>query len=249
MSMKKNQILAVVLLLTVHAANGQFQEKKNMLYKNAGYTVFKIRVDTGNLKNFSITENWGKLNETDFFARVGCNLPIYFAITAGIVDSACSPLGLFIKERKVNKPVNTDAAGNGNFYLFPPNGYFAIGDSTAVVAASTSYNPGMSYSMAVQSGPMLVLDGNINKFPKDSKNKNIRCGVGISVSKAGTYLVFAKSLSPVTFYQFASLFIDKFDCRNALNLESGTNCSMHLPGIAVPYRTNVAVCNYLVLEL
>jgi uncharacterized protein YigE (DUF2233 family) len=247
--MKKNKILVVFFLLAANIATGQFQEKKNMVYKNASYTVFKVRIDTGVAKNFRIEENSGKLTEADFFSKTSSSIPVYFAITAGIVDSACSPLGLFIKERKVSKPVNTDASGNGNFYLFPPNGYFAIIDSTAVVAACTSYKPGMSYSMAIQSGPMLVSDGNMNKFPKDSKNKNIRCGVGISVSNGASYLVFVKSLTPVTFYQFASLFIDKFDCRNALNLESGSNCSMHLPNIAVPYRMNVAVCNYIMMAL
>jgi uncharacterized protein YigE (DUF2233 family) len=247
--MKTNQLLASFLLLTMHTANGQFQEKKNLVYKNGTYAVFKIRVDTGNLKKISIIQNEGGLNETDFFAKTKINLPVYFAITASIVDSGCSPLGLFVKEKKVGKTLNTVASGDGNFYLLPPNGYFAIGDSTAVVASSASYNSGMSYDIAIQSGPMLVLDGNMNKFPKDSKNKNIRCGVGVSVSKAGTYLVFAKSLNPVTFYQFASLFIDKFDCRNALNLESGPNCSMYLPSVALPYRNNVSVCNYIVLAL
>jgi uncharacterized protein YigE (DUF2233 family) len=80
---------------------------------------------------------------------------------------------------------------------------------------------------ATQSGPMVVINGKINpNFKKDSKSKFTRSGVGIR--KDGT-LVFAISQQPVTFYDFARIFLF-YGCQDALYLD-GAISEMYLPEI------------------
>jgi uncharacterized protein YigE (DUF2233 family) len=81
---------------------------------------------------------------------------------------------------------------------------------------------------ATQSGPLLVLDGKINaQLNPRSLNRNIRSGVGVLDRETA---IFAISREPVTFYEFADLFIQMLKCPNALYLD-GAISKMYLPEI------------------
>jgi uncharacterized protein YigE (DUF2233 family) len=125
-------------------------------------------------------------------------------------------------------PLNTND-GQGNFYM-KPNGVFLINQKhEARVVSAANYADELTPAVwATQSGPMLVLRGDINPdFNASSKNVNIRSGVG--VRKDGV-AVFAISQKPVNFYDFASLFADKLKCSNALFLD-GTISAFYYPGL------------------
>ena len=85
-----------------------------------------------------------------------------------------------------------------------------------------------SVTNAVQSGPMLVIDGKIHRGFDKSKSKYIRSGVG--VQKDGM-VIFAISENSVRFYDFADLYKSYFKCKNALYLD-GAISKMYLPELS-----------------
>ncbi|MEO8811046.1 MAG: phosphodiester glycosidase family protein [Rhodanobacter sp.] len=155
---------------------------------------------------------------------------LLFATNAGIYDRQFSPLGLYVEDGKTLVPLNL-AHGNptsGNFSLLP-NGVFAIyPDGHAEVNRSTAFrSAGKSPRQATQSGPMLLVDGQLNgQFIDDSASLKWRSGV---CAKTPTDVVFAVSAAPVNFHTFARLFRDQLGCRDALYLD-GSISQMYVDG-------------------
>jgi len=155
---------------------------------------------------------------------------LLFAANAGIYDGAFAPLGLYVEHGKVQVPLNL-AHGNpasGNFSLLP-NGVFAIyPDGHAAVRTSAGFKAdGDKPQWATQSGPMLVIDGQINPaFVHDSDSLKWRSGV---CARTPHNVVFAVSEAPVNFHTFARLFRDGLGCRDALFLD-GTISQFYLDG-------------------
>ena len=236
-------LLSWVTLLT----SGQVDQKSGWQYKNATYDVFVIGCDSIGAANFHTTDNTGHLDEASFFNSLS-GKGVYFAITAGIVDTGCNPAGLLVQDGHEMHPLNM-GNGNGNFYL-KPNGYLAM-DSTGTCTIDISeHYKDQGYMLAVQSGPMLLTNSQVNPaFDMHSKNKSIRCGVGIYREGRTAHLVFIKSLTPVSFYELTALFKDKYKCTDALTLESGGFCSMHLPTVQKQYGSVPGACRYLYLKL
>jgi uncharacterized protein YigE (DUF2233 family) len=88
---------------------------------------------------------------------------------------------------------------------------------------------------ATQSGPLLVIDGEINRNLKpDSQSLYVRNGVGVK-SPEEVYLVVSEG--EVNLYDFASLFKEQLHCRDALYLD-GCVSQAYLParGAHVPER-------------
>jgi len=141
---------------------------------------------------------------------------LIFATNGGMYTKNHSPQGLYIENGKTIQPLNTDT-GHGNFYL-KPNGVFLLDKTGAKVIETTKYTNHSSPTLfATQSGPMLLIDDNIHPaFNEGSKNLHIRNGVGIAADDA---VVFAISNEPVNFYDFATLFKERYGCQNALYLD------------------------------
>lgn len=155
---------------------------------------------------------------------------LLFAANAGIYDAASKPLGLYVEDGRTLVPLNL-AHGNpasGNFSLLP-NGVFAIyPDGHAEVRTSAQFkSDGRKPRWATQSGPMLVIDGQINPaFVHDSGSLKWRSGV---CARTPRQVVFAVSEAPVNFHTFARLFRDELGCRDALFLD-GTISQFYLDG-------------------
>jgi uncharacterized protein YigE (DUF2233 family) len=152
---------------------------------------------------------------------------LLFACNAGMFQPDSSPVGLLVENGTEISPLNA-SDGQGNFFM-KPNGVFLINEKhEAHIVNSTDYVDLLSPAVwATQSGPLLVQRGAIHPdFNADSKNLNIRSGVG--VRKDGV-AVFALSRRPVNFYDFASLFRDKLKCDNALFLD-GNISEFYVPG-------------------
>jgi uncharacterized protein YigE (DUF2233 family) len=145
---------------------------------------------------------------------------LLFAANAGIYDHRNAPLGLYVEDGKTLAPLNL-AHGNpaaGNFSLLP-NGVFAIyPDGHAAVRTSAAFKAdGKPARWATESGPILVIDGQLNsQFVDDSASMKWRSGV---CAKTPTRVVFAVSETPVNFHTFARLFRDGLGCRDALYLD------------------------------
>ncbi|RSZ57508.1 hypothetical protein HF313_26700 [Massilia atriviolacea] len=140
---------------------------------------------------------------------------LVFAVNAGMYHPGFAPVGLHVEEGRELAPLNL-ADGKGNFFL-KPNGVFMLGKGGPQVLASSAYPARASgVRLATQSGPMLVIDGQLHpRFDPDSPSRYVRNGVGVADGKA----IFVISKVPVTFHEFASYFRDTLHCKNALYLD------------------------------
>ena len=151
-----------------------------------------------------------------------------FAMNAGMYDKAQAPVGLYVEDGHELQPLST-ADGPGNFHLKPNGVFFVKGERAGVLDTPHYQRVRMKPEFATQSGPMLVIDGQIHpKISADGPSQKIRNGVG--VRDDGRVAVFAISERPVTFGAFARLFRDDLGCRNALFLD-GSVSSLYAPNL------------------
>jgi uncharacterized protein YigE (DUF2233 family) len=140
---------------------------------------------------------------------------LIFAMNAGMYHYDRSPVGLHIEDGLEIAPANS-RGGYGNFHL-KPNGVFFAGDGAAgVVETETFLKSGRKPRFATQSGPMLVIDGQLHpRLIPDSTTLYRRNGVGVD----GDRVVFLLADTPVNFHQFALVFRDHLKTPNALYLD------------------------------
>lgn len=140
---------------------------------------------------------------------------LVFAMNAGMYKKDNSPQGLFIENQKIITALDT-TSGEGNFYL-KPNGVFYIRvDNLPVICSATKFINNGKLKYATQSGPMLVIDGQIHSaFKEGSTNLNIRNGVGILPDNR---IIFAMSKKGINFFDLANYF-KSMGCKNALYLD------------------------------
>jgi uncharacterized protein YigE (DUF2233 family) len=167
-----------------------------LYWKNENGEIFKT---FGNLKSWLESKN----------------KELLFAMNGGMFTPEKNPQGIYIEEFKTIIPLNRDT-GYGNFYM-NPNGVFYI-DSTkkAQVCKTENFPETKNIRYATQSGPMLIIDGEINpKFKKGSTSLYVRNGVGILPDGR---ILFVMSKMEINFYDFAVFFKNK-GCINALYLD------------------------------
>ncbi|MBW8301501.1 MAG: phosphodiester glycosidase family protein [Hydrogenophaga sp.] len=148
------------------------------------------------------------------------------AMNGGMYHDDLSAVGLFVEHGFERQAISTKA-GWGNFHLLPNGVFWLKGGRAGVTETGRYLNDGIAAGYATQSGPMLVIDGQIHpRFLPDSDSLKIRNGVG--VDQAGrVHMVISET--PVRFYDFALLFRDVLGCRNALYLD-GTISSLYDAG-------------------
>ena len=151
---------------------------------------------------------------------------LLFAMNAGMFSPSREPAGLYVENGKKLYFLNT-RRGGGNFHLLP-NGVFWMKDGEAAVTATESFAKlAVAPDLATQSGPMLVIDGQLHpKFDDNGPSRTIRNGVGIDASRR---VVFAIAREAVSFGRFARLFRDRLGCANALYLD-GSISRLFRPG-------------------
>ncbi len=142
-----------------------------------------------------------------------------FAMNGGMFFPDHSPVGLYIENGVERHPINRNV-GSGNFSM-KPNGIFGLSKNGAPFITRTSdYKTRAEIAYATQSGPMLVIDGEINPlFNPTSMNLNIRNGVCVlgRQNRLGS-MVFAQSKTKINFYNFAAYF-KQIGCIRALYLD------------------------------
>lgn len=142
---------------------------------------------------------------------------LIFAMNGGMYHEDRRPVGYYRDAYGDRASVNIND-GPGNFHL-KPNGVFWLSQTRAGVTESQSYlDQGLDPEYATQSGPMLVIDGQIHpEFNPNGTSRKRRNGVGVSPD--GDRVYFAISDSAVTFHDFATLFRDELNAPNALFLD------------------------------
>ena len=143
------------------------------------------------------------------------NKKLLFSTNGGMYKKDNSPQGLYV-ENTITKSEIDALNGNGNFYLKPNGVFYLTTEKNPIICKTEDFvNNGM-IKYATQSGPMLVIDGEIHTaFKKNSTNLNIRNGVGILPNNQ---IVFVISKKEINFYDFAEYF-KKLGCKNALYLD------------------------------
>jgi uncharacterized protein YigE (DUF2233 family) len=138
-----------------------------------------------------------------------------FAMNGGMYTRENSPQGLFIEGNITYAALDT-LSGGGNFYLKPNGVFYLTNDGKAIVCRTTDFMNNPQIKFATQSGPMLLIDGEVHPaFKKGSANLNIRNGVGILPDNK---VIFAISKVEVNFHDFAEYF-KSMNCKNALYLD------------------------------
>lgn len=153
---------------------------------------------------------------------------VRFAMNAGMFNDAGAPIGLYVQDGEEQKSISlTD--GPGNFHL-KPNGVFWQGqDGSLHIETSEAYVlENRDPRWATQSGPMLVIDGELHpRIADDGASRFVRNGVGL---RDGRTAYFVISSGMVSFGRFARFFRDELGCRDALFFD-GTVSSLWAPSI------------------
>lgn len=142
---------------------------------------------------------------------------LIFAMNGGMYHDDRRPVGFYRDRLGDQAKVNTND-GPGNFHL-KPNGVFWLKSDLAGVTESQAFlDTAIDPVYATQSGPMLVVDGELHPGlnPEGTSHRR-RNGVGVSAD--GQTVHFAISDTAVTFYEFATLFRDEIGVPNALFLD------------------------------
>lgn len=163
----------------------------------------------------------GMRSFADLQARLGPRAPRFaFAMNGGMFDEVGAPIGLMIEDGRQVRAINR-RAGSGNFHLMP-NGIFLLRkDGRAEVVTSDAFTAAPDIAFATQSGPMLVIDGQLHlRFDPDGDSRYVRNAVGIAPD--GTPL-FVITTDVVSFGKLARFFRDRLKVRDALYLDGSVS--------------------------
>jgi len=138
---------------------------------------------------------------------------VAFAMNGGMYEPDFTPVGLLVEHGEEKAKINT-SDGFGNFY-WKPNGIFYVTNGVVAIKTTDAYVKAVpTVEFATQSGPLLVLEGNIDtRILSSSSSRNIRNGVGVRDAHTAIFVI---SEEPVSFSEFARLFRDKLRCSDAL---------------------------------
>ncbi|KPQ16922.1 MAG: putative periplasmic protein [Rhodobacteraceae bacterium HLUCCO18] len=220
---------ALVALGLLTAPPASAAECQGILFDGARFTACTVDMQRDDVRLF-LRDPKGEVYGT--FSRLQSGLAdgerLVLAMNAGMFHEDLRPVGLYIEDG-IEEMWLVTSDGPGNFGLLP-NGVLCISEAGADVIESRRFaEAGPSCRFATQSGPMLVIDGELHpRFRPNSSSLNIRNGVG--VSDDGRRMVLAIADEPVNFHHFARLFRDAFDTPNALYLD-GRVSRLHAPGI------------------
>lgn len=227
---KKHSFIAFCLLTCLAVAGFIYTKTAKQSYRpscsqgNAPFSYTLCQFDPKQ-NNLELKLAWQKSDNTpilDFTNLLKIAPNTRFAMNAGMYDDKFAPIGYTVIDGKQIKSLNLKNGG-GNFHLMP-NGVFWWDKQGYHITESQAFSQQLTQqkitpTYATQSGPMLVINGNIHPdFDKNSDSLKIRNGVG--VCQDGT-VKFASSDTWVSFYDFANFFKSTLNCDNALFLDGG----------------------------
>ena len=241
----KLKILYIVFFISLNA-NAQVESYNKITFNNQQYSAFAVKLDSNTIDQFKRFSNTKQLPYFDFVAeQIKIDSNIYLISSSVVSDLVkCTTEGLLIDEFSMKKDLNNQN-GNGNFYL-KPNACLLFSRHEANLTSTDATVVDTSIRLAIQSGPMLINQSLIcSSFNPNSVNRNMRSGVGLYTTPTNQkYIVFAVSETPVSFSELAEFFRYKFNCSNALSLES-VNCAIYFPSYDFQSIQGKVICNYI----
>lgn len=209
--------IAALCLLALPAAAATCREET---YMGTEYAICEVDMNRDVLRLFLYepegTRPYGYFSTLNS-ALEAQGYALGFAANAGMYHNDRAPVGLYIEDGVTVQEV-ISSAGPGNFGLLP-NGILCLRDRRIDVFETLHFiEEAPECTSATQSGPMLVIDGELHpRFLRDSTSRFVRNGVGSS--EDGTTAIFVISNSPVNFHTFGSFFRDHLGLRDALYLD------------------------------
>ena len=192
---------------------------QEVTYRNQKFDVVKIDLRKTPIQFFWKNKNGKLIRSLENLKNElkNDNRELLFAMNAGMYQRDRDPKGLYIENGKTIKSLDTLQDGYGNFYLQPNGVFYLKADSAGVLPSNLFSQKNISSTWATQSGPMLLTNEKVHPiFREGSTNLNIRNGVGV-MSKHE--IVFAISHKEINFFDFAMLFKEELNCKNALYLD------------------------------
>jgi uncharacterized protein YigE (DUF2233 family) len=146
---------------------------------------------------------------------------IAFAVNGGMFDDDGDPIGYFVQGGERLKELNT-ADGEGNFHMKPNGVFFGTGDKWEIRTGDDFLkNVGDRPAFGTQSGPMLVVDGQLHpEIRADGPSRTIRNAVGIDERGRAHFVI---SAAPISFGKLARFYRDELKVRNALYLDGSVS--------------------------
>ena len=242
--------LVAVTAVTLTACTGALAVTcKEESYRSHKYTVCEALLASDTLEIYWLDESgrpFGSPRSLEtWLAKKGKSLQ--FAMNAGMFEpkAMLEPTGLLISDgRKLGEirmegwPGEKSSGKSPEDHFFRiPNGVFWVKDRKAQVTTSLAYKQSaVAPELAVQSGPLL-LEG--RKIPDAviKEGRGMRRN-GVCAPGPGRVL-FAFANAGVTIHEFASFFLDKTTCVNALYLDGGRSVMQSL----VPKRLDNLIVN------
>jgi len=200
---------------------------QGMSYGGDDYTVCEFDLRTDHVQLFNLGSDGQPYLGFDALnaALAAQGHKLSFAMNGGMFGPDYKPVGLYIEGGKALHKVNR-ANGKGNFALKPNGVFWVAGNHGGVTETEAFARSGVKPDYATQSGPMLVINGQIHpKLSPNGTSQKIRNGVGMVDDHTVEFVI---SDGFVTFYNFALLFRDGLNCRNALFLD-GSVSSLYAP--------------------
>lgn len=220
-------MLRLALLLALAPFSAHAATCRDTVFDGATYTLCEVALGE-DLRLFQSGPDgaYGSFNRVNA-ALESEGQTLGFAMNAGMYHRDLSPVGLYVEDgREQSRLITSD--GPGNFGLLP-NGVFCIAESFRVIESLTFRDEAPACRFATQSGPMLVLNGDLHpKLLPGSDSTYVRNGVGVSAD--GTRAVFAISDDEVNFHSFARLFRDELGLSDALYFD-GNISRLYAPAL------------------
>lgn len=194
-------------------------DAQEMIYRNQKFDVVKIDLRKTPVQFFWKNKNGQLIRSLENLKKEmeGQAKELLFAMNAGMYQRDRNPQGLYIENGKIVKSLDTLQDGYGNFYLQPNGVFFIQNDAAGVLPSSLFSQKNITPTWATQSGPMLLINEKVHPiFKEGSTNLNIRNGVGVISNHE---IVFVISHKEVNLFDFAMLFKEKLNCKNALYLD------------------------------
>ena len=213
--MKKK--IAFLLLIIALISIGFLALSKNEIVEDELFISYIVNPKKQNLEFFWKNEKGEHFKNAENLISwlKSKNKKLLFSTNGGMYKKDNSPQGLYV-ENTITKSEIDALNGNGNFYLKPNGVFYLTTEKNPIICKTEDFVNNGKIKYATQSGPMLVIDGEIHTaFKKNSTNLNIRNGVGILPNNQ---IVFVISKKEINFYDFAEYF-KKLGCKNALYLD------------------------------
>jgi uncharacterized protein YigE (DUF2233 family) len=191
---------------------------RNLSFADQSFTACSFDLTEDLLGFYNLDENGQPLANFNNLAAMlsGQGKILQFATNAGMFGQDLKAIGLFVTDGKTQHKLNR-RNGAGNFHLKPNGVFYVKGQKSGVMETDAYAKANIKPDFATQSGPMLVINGEIHpKLSPGGTSAKIRNGVGMVDDHTVEFVI---SNEPVTFYDFASLFRDELNCSNALFLD------------------------------